>query len=146
MIQFGISPSNDAANQWRSQVDRFVEENQTLLAAIAWGLLQEWGDTQDVLGIDLQPQPHFVRCSRTALEQLNQQVNRKIQEILGILDGYKPEQEVAMIAIATGQIKLIYFQNEPFPPDCFKQITGSLDESIEQLENLMKQQINHDRE
>jgi hypothetical protein len=33
----------------------------------------------------------------------------KIQEILGILDNYNHQEEVAIIAINQGQIKLIYY-------------------------------------
>ncbi len=139
MLPFGNAPLDDTGHQWRSQIDRFVQENQPLLAAVAWGLLQEWGETQDVLGIDLQPQPHFVRCSRLALEKLNRKVDRKIQEILGILDGYNPAEEVAAIAIGQGQIKLIYFQSDPFPPACFEQMGADLDSAIAQLEDRMQQ-------
>jgi hypothetical protein len=31
----------------------------------------------DTLGIDLQPEPHFIRCSRQSLEELNKNVDRK---------------------------------------------------------------------
>lgn len=134
MIPFGTTPPDDEKNQWRYQLDRFVEENQQDLAALAWGLLQEWGDSGDMLGIDLQPKPHFVRCSRSAIETLNRQVNRQIQEILGVLDGYNPDEEVVAIAIANGQIKLINFQPDPSPPDCFEQLDCDLDRLIERLE------------
>ncbi|AFY78869.1 MAG: hypothetical protein IGR93_10825 [Hydrococcus sp. C42_A2020_068] len=138
MINFGNNPSIDEANRWRSALDEFVAENEQALAALAWGLLQEWGDSQDALGIDLKPTPHFVRCSRAAIERLNRQVNRKIQEILGVLDGYDPEAEVVAIAIGEGQLKLIYFQPEPSPPVCFEQIEGDLDTLIQQLEERMR--------
>jgi len=71
---------DDPANQWRYQLDQFVQENQQELAGLMWGLLSEWGeDAQETLGIDLKPQPHFVCCSREALEKLNRKVNCKIQ-------------------------------------------------------------------
>jgi hypothetical protein len=137
MINFGSSPPTDEANRWRSLLDEFVAENEQALAALAWGLLQEWGDNQDTLGIDLKPTPHFVRCSREAIEKLNRKVNRKIQEILGVLDGYDPETEVVAIGIGEGQLKLIYFQPDPPPSVCFEQIEGDLDTLIQQLEERM---------
>ncbi|ACK67668.1 conserved hypothetical protein [Rippkaea orientalis PCC 8801] len=141
MIQFGSSPPGDQANQWRYQLDSFVEEHQNALAALAWGLLQEWDNHQDAIGIDLQPQPHFVRCSRQAIEELNKKVNRQIQEILGVLDGYNPQEEVVMIAIAKGQLKLIHFKPDPFPPVCFEEVSKTLEELIQTLEELMAQKI-----
>jgi hypothetical protein len=134
MINFSNRPPNDAANQWRYLLDEFVEENQQALAALAWGLLQEWGNSKETLGIDLKPKPHFICCSREAIELLNRKVNRKIQEILGVLDGYNPETEVVAIAIGEGQIKLIHFQSDPPPPVCFEQMEGDLDTLIQQLE------------
>jgi hypothetical protein len=134
MINFSNRPPNDAANQWRYLLDEFVEENQQALAALAWGLLLEWGNSKETLGIDLKPKPHFICCSREAIELLNRKVNRKIQEILGVLDGYNPETEVVAIAIGEGQIKLIHFQSDPPPPVCFEQMEGDLDTLIQQLE------------
>ncbi|HAC64229.1 MAG TPA: hypothetical protein DCF68_11985 [Cyanothece sp. UBA12306] len=141
MIQFGNSLPDDQVNQWRFQLDMFVEENQRSLAALAWGLLQEWDNNQETLGIDLQPQPHFVCCSRQSIGELNQKVNRQIQEILGVLDGYNPEEEVVIIAIGKGQLKLINFKPEPSPPLCFEQISSNLEQLIEDLEGLMVKQI-----
>lgn len=142
MIQFGTSLPDDRANRWRYKLDDFVEENQRPLAALAWGLLQEWNNDKDALGIDLQPQPHFVRCSRQAIEELNRKVKRQIQEVLGVLDGYNPQEEVVIIVIAKGQIKLINFKPNPFPPICFEKISSSLDELIKSLEELMIEQFN----
>lgn len=141
MIQFGTSLPDDGADRWRYQLDDFVEDNQLSLAALAWGLLQEWGNDKDALGIDLQPQPHFVRCSRRAIEELNRKVRRQIQEVLGVLDGYNPREEVVIIVIAKGQIKLINFKPDPCPPICFEKISGSLDELIKKLEGLMIKQF-----
>ncbi|MEA5510030.1 hypothetical protein VB715_09665 [Crocosphaera sp. UHCC 0190] len=141
MIQFGDSPPDDLTNQWRYQLDRFVQENSGSLAALSWGLLAEWGDSRDALGIDLQPQPHFVRCSRPAIEELNRKVDRKIQEILGILDGYNPQEEVAILAMSQGQIKLIHYRSEPTPPQCFDEKKQDLDSLIQELETIMSQQI-----
>jgi hypothetical protein len=36
-MQFGDSPPDNLENQWRYQLDRFVTENKTSLAALAWG-------------------------------------------------------------------------------------------------------------
>jgi hypothetical protein len=137
MFKFGNLPSSEATDSSSSQLDRFVQENQLLLAALVWGLRQEWGENQAILGIDFKPQPHFVCCSRGAIEELNRQVDNKIQEILGILDGYNPEQEIAIISIGSGQIKLIYCQTEPPPPVCFAQLDTDIDSVIQQLEMRM---------
>ncbi len=138
MMQFGESIPDNLENQWRYQLDRFVNENKQDLAALAWGLKNEWEDEKDVLGVDLEPEPHFIRCSRQSLEELNNNVEGKIQEILGICDNYNYHEEVAMIAINKGQIKLIYYQCEPFPSVCFEEKQSSLDSLIEQLESTMK--------
>jgi hypothetical protein len=141
MIQFNNPPLDNVEERWRAKLDRFVEENQPALAAVSWGLHQEWGNDQETLGIDLKPTPHFVRCSREAIELLNKKVDRKIQEILGILDGYDPQEEVAIIGIGDGQIKLIYFKPEPSPPDCFEQIERDLETLIEHLEQKMAETL-----
>ncbi|WP_172957468.1 beta-carboxysome assembly chaperone CcmS [Aphanothece sacrum] len=140
-MKFGTVPPDDQANQWRYQLDKFVQDNQQSLAALAWGLKLEWGENKDVLGIDLKPQPHFICCSRQAIEDLNKKVDRQIQEVLGILDGYNPQEEVAIIGIGTGQIKLIHFKSNPSPPLCFEQIPNNLDELIQKLEQFMIEQI-----
>ncbi|PSF34576.1 hypothetical protein C7H19_18600 [Aphanothece hegewaldii CCALA 016] len=137
MIQFNNPPLNNVEDEWRYKLDQFVEENQESLAAVSWGLHQEWGNTKETLGIDLKPSPHFVCCSREALETLNKKVNRKVQEILGILDGYDPREEVAIIGIGNGQIKLVYFKPETSPPDCYAQSEQDLDTLIGQLEQKM---------
>ncbi|ACB51321.1 unknown [Crocosphaera subtropica ATCC 51142] len=137
-MQFGESIPDNLENQWRYQLNRFVTENKKTLAALAWGLKNEWEEKKDVLGIDLQPEPHFIRCSRQSLEELNRNVEGKIQEILGIFDNYNEQEEVALIVINKGQIKLIYYQSDPFPPVCFDEKQSSLDSLIEELENTMK--------
>lgn len=125
---------NYRKNDWGYQIDKFVQENKQDLAALVWGLFLEWDKSNDILGIDLKPKPHFVRCSRQAIEELNENVNCNLQEVLGILDGLKREEEVAAIAIGSGEIKLINFKPELPPPLCFKQATTTLDQLIEQLE------------
>lgn len=143
MIKLGTTPPDDTKNEWRYQLDQFVQENQQSLAALAWGLLQEWGDnSKDALGIDLIPKPHFVCCSRESIEKFNRKVNNQIQEILGVLDGYKPEEEVVIIVIGEGQIKLINFKPEPSPPVCFEQTKMDIDKLIILLEKLMSESLN----
>nr|ADN14317.1 conserved hypothetical protein [Gloeothece verrucosa PCC 7822] len=146
---FGSPLPKDEANQWRHQLNQFVKENEKDLAALAWGLLQEWGDSaelafspnQDALGIDLQPSPHFVRCSKESLDQLNRQLDQKIQEILGILEKYNAAEEVAIVGIGEGQIKLIYFKPQPTPPQCFEEVGEDLSGLIEKLEKRMGELI-----
>ena len=139
-MRFSNTPPDNAENSWRYQLDDFVRENEQELAALAWGLLQEWGNRNNTLGIDLKPKPHFVACSREAIEKLNRKVNYQFREILGILDGYEPSREVVIIAIGNGQIKLINFMSNPPPPDCFDRATD-LDALIERLEQEMNRYI-----
>jgi hypothetical protein len=141
MLPLGTTLPDDAANQWRFQLDEFTKANRHQLAALAWGFHQEWTDMENHLGIDLEPQPHFVSCPRDAVEKLNQRVDSKLQEILGILDGYDPETEVAIMAIAKGQIKLIYFQPDPSPSECFENLGSDLDSLILELETKLQKTV-----
>ena len=141
MIRLSNTPPDDAENRWRYQLDEFVKDNQQELAALAWGLLQEWSDRSNTLGIDIKPKPHFVACSRNSIEELNRKVNNQFREVLGILDGYQPEKEVVIIGIGNGQIKLINFQPDPSPPVCFEQITEDLDTLIHRLEEYLDRQM-----
>jgi len=43
MMRFEQPIPDDPANQWRYQLDQFVQENQQELAGLMWGLLSEWG-------------------------------------------------------------------------------------------------------
>ncbi|HEY9652533.1 MAG TPA: hypothetical protein V6C95_17880 [Coleofasciculaceae cyanobacterium] len=142
MIMFGRPQPERAEDRWKSQLDRFAKEHRKELAALSWGLVLERGEgNSDTLGIDLQPTPHFVYCPRTAIEQLNQNVENHLQEILGIIDGHKPEKEVLIIGIGNDQIKLIQFEPEPPPPDCFQQIGKDVDTLLGQLEQDLSQQV-----
>ena len=134
MFDLGNNRPEIAAQKWRSQLNAYAIDYETQLAALAWGLQQEWGDSEDVLGIDLQPQPHFVACSRESLEQLNKNTRGQLQEILGIVDGYDRETEVVIIAIADGQVKLINFKPEITPAECFTAEDGDIDRLIATLE------------
>jgi hypothetical protein len=133
---------DDETNRWRFLVDRFVEKNREELAGLLWGLVREWGaESKDTLGIDLLPVPHFIRCSREALEKLDRSVGREIQEMLGIVARYDPEEEVAIVVIGNGQVKLIYYKPERTPRDCFENLSGDLDTTIGRLEGEMLAEI-----
>ncbi|MGF1478420.1 MAG: hypothetical protein ACFB4I_02870 [Cyanophyceae cyanobacterium] len=137
-------PPRNAENRWRFQLDQFVQKNQQPLAALCWGLKQEWGDSNVVLGIDLHPHPHFVACTREAIEELNRNVNNQLREILGILDGHDPKTEVVIIGIGEGQVKLIHFEPKLPPSDCFKN-SGDIDTLITELEQRLNQMMEGDR-
>lgn len=141
MFDLGNNRPEIAAQKWRSQLNSYVIDSETQLAALAWGLQQEWGDNQDVLGIDLQPQPHFVACSRESLEKLNKNTRGQLQEILGIVDNYDRETEVVIIAIADGQVKLINFKPEINPSGCFAELDQDLDQLIATLETGLAEYI-----
>lgn len=130
-------------NNWQHQLDKFVKANQKELAALAWGLKLEKGETDETIGIDFKGKPKFVYCAKAAIEKFNYNVDGKIQEILGLIDGYKPKLEVLMIAIGDGQIKLIYFQPEISPPNCFEQLGQNVDSLLEILEAEMSECIKH---
>jgi len=135
MLPFGPLPPTQQL--WRTQLDQFVQSQQQALAALVWGLHQEWQTPQDYLGLDLEPTPHFFRCSYSHLAELNHKVDRQIQEILGLLSNYDPAQEAAVVVVAQGQLKLLYFQPQPLPPACFERFHGDLDTLIAQLETSL---------
>ena len=141
MIMFGAREPERAEDQWKHQITRFAKENQRELAALAWGLFLERPESEDTLGIDLKPTPHFVYCPKKALEELNERVENHIQEILGIVDAHKPEQEVLIIGIGNDQIKLIQFEPEPAPPACFEQVGQDVDTLLGQLEQRLGQRL-----
>ncbi|NET46559.1 hypothetical protein [Okeania sp. SIO2B3] len=141
MNRLNTNPPNKDKNNWQHQLDKFVKSHQKELAALAWGLHLEKGETDETIGIDLKETPKFVYCPKAAIETLNRNVDGKIQEILGLIDGYKPELEVLMIAIGDGQIKLVYFQPEISPPNCFEQLGQDVDTLLEILETGMTEFI-----
>ncbi|ARV62650.1 hypothetical protein BZZ01_32025 [Nostocales cyanobacterium HT-58-2] len=124
-------------NQWRHQLDKFVKENRQELAALSWGLWLENGDSKGAIGIDLQPTPHFVYCPKEAIEKLNDRVENRLQEILGLVKHHNPEVEVLMIGIGKDQVKLIYFQPELAPPACHEQIGKDVDALLADLEQSL---------
>ncbi len=139
MIMLGSPQPERAEDKWKHQLARFAKDNQQELAALSWGLFLERGDSEDTLGIDLQPTPHFVYCPKAALEQLNRNVEGYIQEILGIVDANKPDKEVLIIGIGNDQIKLIQFEPEPSPPACFEQVGKDVDSLLDLLEQRLKE-------
>ena len=141
MFNLGNNRPEIAQQKWRSQLDLFVYDYQSSLAALAWALKQEWGENNDVLGIDLKPTPHFVACSMESLEKLNRSTRGQLQEILGIVDGYDIKTEVVVVAIGEGQVKLINFQPESTPADCFAATDGDIDRLINELETALAQYI-----
>ncbi|MBW4642262.1 MAG: hypothetical protein KME23_04475 [Goleter apudmare HA4340-LM2] len=141
-MMFGSTQPESGDYKWRRQLDKFVKENQQELAALFWGLWLENGNSQGTIGIDLQPTPHFVYCPQAEIEKLNNKVENRLQEILGIFENHQPEVEVVMIGIGKGEIKLIQFAPEPPPPNCFQQIGKDVDGLLELLEQRMSEQIN----
>ncbi|MBV9388784.1 MAG: hypothetical protein JOZ78_20360 [Chroococcidiopsidaceae cyanobacterium CP_BM_ER_R8_30] len=141
MLGFGNTQLNEGEQQWRRQLDRFAKANQQELAALSWGLFLERGESEDTLGIDLEPTPHFVYCPRQAIEKLNSRVENQLQEVLGIVNAHNPEQEVVIIGIGKEQIKLIMFEPELSPPMCFEQVGADVDTLLERLEQRLVQQF-----
>ncbi len=138
-MQFGSSKNEQTQEKWRWQIDNFVDECETQLAALSWGLHQEWNDENNtILGIDLKPQPHFVACNRDSLLKLNQSTKGHLQEILGLIGGYQPDKEVLGLVIGEGQVKLIHFQPATPPPDCFETESKDIDGLIASLESKMQ--------
>lgn len=141
MIMFGSPQSEREEDKWRHQLARFVQTNRQELAALAWGLYLEKSESDDTLGIDLEPTPHFVYCPRKAIEELNSRVNSYFQEILGIRDAHKPEKEVLIIGMSKDQIKVIQFEPEPPPAVCFEEVGKDVDTLLQELEERLTKQI-----
>ncbi|MBF2009585.1 MAG: hypothetical protein IGS49_30230 [Chlorogloeopsis fritschii C42_A2020_084] len=140
-MMFGTTQPESPENKWRRQLDQFIKTHQQELAALAWGLWLENGDSKGTIGIDLQPKPHFVYCPQEVVENLNLKVENRLQEILGIVAHYQPEMEVVMIAIGKDQIKLIHFEPQPAPPVCFEQVGKDVDSLLEMLEQRLSEQL-----
>ncbi|MBE9230923.1 hypothetical protein IQ231_04275 [Cuspidothrix issatschenkoi LEGE 03284] len=138
---FSIPQPETEENKWRGQLDRFVKDNQPELAALFWGLWLENGNSQGTIGINLLPQPHFVYCPQTEIEKLNERVENRLQELLGIIDNNKPETEVVMIAIGKGEIKLIQFAPKLSPETYFHELGKNIDELMDLLEQRLVVQI-----
>ncbi|MEB3214799.1 MAG: hypothetical protein VKN72_00865 [Nostocales cyanobacterium 94392] len=138
---FGSTQSDIIQPKWLHRLDKFVKAHQQELAALSWGLWQQNGHSKGTIGIDLQPKPHFVYCPSEAIQKFNDNVAHKLQEILGLIDSYKPEKEVLMIAIGKEQIKLIYFEPELLPSVCFTKLNCNVDGLLDLLELRMSEQV-----
>lgn len=134
-------PSSAADEVWKARTDQFAQAHQQELAALAWGIYQQAPDSTDTLGIDIKPPARFVTCGREALDRLNQDVGSHLQEMLGIRDNYNPETEVLLLVIGEGQLKLIYFEPEQTPADCFAQLGLTVAELMDQLEADLQQRF-----
>lgn len=141
MIMFGKPQPERAEDKWKGQLAQFAKDNQQELAALAWGLYLEGGESDDTLGIDLEPTPHFVYCPRKAIEELNRKAQNQLQEILGIVDAHNPEQEVLIVGIGKDQIKLIQFEPEPSPSACFEQMGENVDTLLNRLEQRLNEHL-----
>jgi len=142
MFSSGPTSPDDGTNPWRYQLDQFAKDQQQALAALAYGFHQQWPDKGQYLGLDLQPTPHFISCDPTAIARLNDQVNGRIQELVGILNGYDPTTEVAIFVIGPTQFKLLFFQPDPKPETCFQQIGLAIDALTDQLETALNLKMN----
>jgi hypothetical protein len=142
-MMFGSTQPELTDSKWRQQLDRFVKANQLELAALAWGLWSENGNNLGTIGIDFKLKPHFVYCSQAAIEILNDKVENRLQEVLGLIKHHKPEVEVLMLGIGREQVKLIYFEPQPAPPICLEQVGMDLDSLIKSLEQRMSQEITY---
>jgi len=134
----GATPRPD---DWRSRLDEFARTHARELAALYWGLRQEWGDAPVSIGIDLRPQPHFVSFPNDALETLNQQANDNLREILGIVEHHAPETEVLLVAIGEGQLKLVHYEPDLAPPECYAQLCPDLDRLLADLEGDLQTRL-----
>jgi hypothetical protein len=134
-----LSPTSEQKD-WKT-LDEWVAANQKSLAALAWIFYQERADLEEFLGLELQPQPRFVSCSKAAIETLNQNTDNRLREVLGILDGYQPQEEVLMIGMSRDRVKLIFFTPKPTPPECYEQVSKDFNTLLDELEAQMAEQL-----
>jgi hypothetical protein len=140
-MMFGSTQPESTENNWRSLLDKFAKENKMELAALSWGLWSENQNHEVTVGIDLKPQPHFVFCPRDAVEKLNSKVDNRLQEMIGLINNFKPEVEVLMIGIGQEQVKLIYFESQPTPPECFAQLGKDVNTLLDELEARLSETL-----
>ncbi len=138
---FGSTQSDKPQPKWLHKLDKFVKAHHLELAALSWGLWQQNGNSKGTIGIDLLSIPHFVYCPQSAIEKFNDNVDNKLQEILGLVDNHQPEVEVLMIGIGKEQIKLIYFEPESPPPVCFERVNRDVDGLLDFLEQRMSEDL-----
>jgi hypothetical protein len=141
-MQFGSSKDSQTQEKWRWQIDNFAEDHANQLAALTWGLQQEWKDSNStILGIDLKPKPHFVACTKEQIAKLNRSTRGHLQEILGLIDGYQPDIEVLNLVIGEGQVKLIHFQLQTSPADCWNLEAKNVEQLVEELETKLQEYL-----
>lgn len=134
-------PSSREDDNWRVQLNDFVKANQPEVAALAWGLWQEQQDKDIVLGIDIEPKPHFVCCPKSTIEALNRNVDDRLRSMMGVVDGHDPETEVLVLGIGRGEVQAIQFKPEPSPSECFERVGKDVDSLIEILESRMGERV-----
>jgi hypothetical protein len=127
------------------RIDRFVRDYRREFAALVWGYdraIQEQGREPEYLGIDLQPTPHWITCTRAQIETLNANVDNRLREAIGVLDGYDPQHEVLVVGIADGQVQLIVFlSDDPTPEQEFINLGCDVNTLLDQLEARMQQEL-----
>lgn len=127
------------------RIDRFVRDYRREFAALVWGYdraIQAQGGEPEYLGIDLQPTPHWITCTRAQIETLNAQVDNRLREAIGVLDGYNPSQEVLVVGIADGQVQLIVFLcDDPTPEQEFAHLGCDVNTLLDQLEARMLHEL-----
>ncbi len=111
------------------------------MAALAWGVFQQFPDEKPYLGIDLQPTPHFISCDPTAIAQFNDKIDHRLNELVGILAGHDPTTEVAIFVITPAQFKLIFFQPKKSPEACFQALGLTLETLQTELETALQHQL-----
>jgi hypothetical protein len=135
-----LSPTTDLKT-WQ-HFKEFVAENEQLLAALSWRFYQEKEETGEILGLELHPEPHFVACSQHAIETLNQNADNRLREMLGIVEGYKPEEEVLIIGMDRDRLQLVFFVPRPTPPECCEEVGQDLYTLLDEIEAKIAKIIN----
>jgi hypothetical protein len=135
------APPEKPEDEWRRILADFAKTNDRDLAALSWGLWQDKQLEENVIGIDMIPTPHFIYCPKSAIAQLNTNVDNRLREVLGILDGFNPEKEVLIFGICDGQIKLINFETEPPPPECFTEVGADINTLLDRLEARLQGKV-----
>lgn len=138
-----MTPSNHSPHDpkhwpWQEKLAKFVADHKPDLAALAWVVAHNQGETPGLIGVDFEPTPHLVFCSVEAIAALNQKVENQLQEILGLIDGYQPDKEVLLLGIGSRddlKIKLVQFEPDPTPPACYEALTVEPEALWQQLES-----------
>ncbi len=127
------------------RIDRFVRDYRREFAALVWGYdhaIEAQGGDREYLGIDLQPSPRFITCTRPQIEALNAKVDNRLREAIGVLDGYDPNKEVLVVGIADGQVQIIVFLcDDPTPEQEFEALGVEVETLLDQLEAEMMREL-----